>query len=233
MFYSKLADAYNEREDNDELLVAQFANDDDIGHALLMGLKIDNFSPLNSKKAKEMVSKLIEARLIMKKNMTVSGSHSDRASDYAPVACAKVGALSKLELLYFYRFCEEHKDQVDASFGETADGIIGGSGSLVIDNTGGVLKKRHKKSGSDTVSQLSTAISENTVSVSTQMAARNTILRDALAETRNQNENNNLFKAMETTKDYDLDPIMRQIAKNQAMPIAKKLGLVDAATIDE
>ena len=62
----------------------------------------------------------------MKDNMGVSGTHSSDPWEFSLVATKFVTGLSELELVYFYRFCQEHNDEIDSAFN------LGGS----VDMTG-------------------------------------------------------------------------------------------------
>jgi hypothetical protein len=217
-YYQKLADRFNEVDDNDEVLIIQFEEDETIQEASFdLNLKV--FNHKTTTEVQKMVKQLVKGRRKMKENMTVSGTHSSDPWDFAAVAAKFVGGVGEFEIVYFYRFCEEHNNEIDHSFG------VGGTSAMLGDSTKSVQSARSAKKSAPGASELFTkAIDAHSVLLCEQMKERNLLVSKSLVQEATQNEQAQFFKCLESCKDKNLPSPLRNMAERQATMIGTKYG---------
>jgi hypothetical protein len=220
-FYQMLADRFNDtEEDNSDILLIQFAHLDETIADAAFSYDLTVFNHKNTAEVKKMVQVLIRGRKKMKENMSVSGTHSSDPWEFSQVATKYVGGVSDFELVYFYRFCSEHNDEIDSSFN------LGGSVEMTGDSVSTVTVKSNRgatKAGSMT-NDLTNAIDSHSQALCEQLRQRNELVAKGMDLDSSKNDLAVFFKCLEHAKDHDLASPLRKMAERQAAMIGKKHG---------
>ena len=232
-YYQALSDRYNDtEEDNDDILLIQFAHVDNEIANEGPSFDLSKFSHKTTVEIRKIVRLLIKGRKKIKDNINVSGTHSSDPWEFSDVAVKHIGGLAAFELVYFFRFCEEHNDEIDSSF------CIGGSAEMKGDSVSRVESKSStsstKKSNSST-SELTKAMDTHTQAMCEQLRERNHLVSkgmelDAAKNERAleldvaKNEKATFFKCLEHAKDKDLGTPLQKMAEKPAMMIGVKYG---------
>jgi hypothetical protein len=163
-----------------------------------------------------MVKLLVKGRKKMKDDMLESGTHSSDPWDFSTVASKYCGGVGELELVYFYHFCTEHHNEIDASFG------VGGTSAMLGDSEKSVSSAR--SNSSKKTSDFTKSIDAHSANLCEQMKARTDLASKSLDLEDTNNEKNVFFKCLDHAKDKNLSSPLRNMAERQAMMIGKKFG---------
>ncbi len=237
-FYQEVSDIHSQLEDEDDdgaVIIIQFLESDDELELKCRDLDLSQYNFLNSSDVKKAIKKLITSFKVMKGDMRLSGSNSDDPWDYVKNTVRKTTGLGEIEIVYFYRFCELHADVAEATVGDIASPVCGGS----TDNLGGSIGTSSQRKKNPELAFVKEALKANLEVVQANSEAmqaiaqkRIKVIEENMAADREQKERENLFKAMESWTNAT-DPFMKMIAKNQIKQIAERFGFLTKKQLEE
>jgi hypothetical protein len=218
-YYQNLTDRYNDtEEDNDDILLIQFNDVDDGIAEEGAAYDLAKFTHKSTVEVRKMTRLLIKGRKVIRDNMDVSGTHSSDPWEFSDVAVKKIGGLAAFELVYFYRFCDDHNNEIDSSFS------IGGSTEMTGDSVSRVESKGPTRNKTSAASELTKAMETHSQALCEQLKERNQLVSKGLDLDETKNEQATFFKCLEAAGDKNIATPLRKMAEKRATMIGVKYG---------